>query len=320
MVRVHTIVAVSRAPLALEHMIPMAAQPVKELPEGDEWLYELKLDGYRALLVKNGDDVAIQSRNQKSLTRMYPTVIAAGRRIRAKQAVVDGEIVAIDETGRPSFQALQHRGLHPGHRIVFYAFDVLQLNGRDLTRDSLTKRRAHLAKIIEPGAELRLLQELPGTAADVLQVVQGMGLEGVIAKRRDSLYQPGERSSDWVKLKLERQQEFVVGGYRLGAPNSIDVLLVGYYEGKELRFAAKVRGGLIPHLRRSLLHVLKPLGTSRCPFSNLPDADTSRWGGGVTAEEMGVRGTAKCRVLFWLGLLPLRVRLPCGRIHKKWGE
>src|SRR6185437_6293357 len=81
--------------------------------------------------------------------------------------------------------------------------------------------------------------------------------------------------------------EFVVGGYRLGAPNSIDALLVGYYDGKDLKFASKVRGGLIPHLRRALLDKLKPLCTSRCPFSNLPDAETSRWGGGVTADQMG---------------------------------
>jgi len=110
------------------------------------------------------------------------------------------------------------------------------------------------------------------------------------------MYRPGERSSDGVKSKLERQQEFVVGGYVLGAPNSVDALLVGYYEGKELRFAGKVRGGFIPNLRRSLLHMLKPLGISRCPFSNLPDADPSRWGGRVTAEKMKVRRTCKCRV------------------------
>jgi bifunctional non-homologous end joining protein LigD len=265
----------------------MAAQPAKALPEGEQWLYELKLDGYRALLVKNGDQVAVQSRNQKSLTRIYPTVAAAGLRIGANQAVVDGEIVAVDETGRPSFQALQHRGLHPRHRIVFYAFDLLLVNGRDQTGEPLVKRRARLAKIIEPDADLRLLQELPGAAADVLHAVREMGLEGVVAKKKDSVYVCGERSSDWVKLKLELQQEFVVGGYRLSAPNSIDALLVGYYEGRDLRFAGKVRGGLIPHLRRSLLDKLKPLRTSTCPFSNLPDAETSRWGGGVTPDQMG---------------------------------
>jgi bifunctional non-homologous end joining protein LigD len=142
--------AVSRTPIASESVILMAAQPAKALPEGNEWLYEPKLDGYRALLVKDADRVAVQSRNQKNLTRMYPTLGAAARRVKAEQALVDGEIVAVDETGRPSFQALQHRGLHTGHRIVFYAFDVLHVNGHDLTGEPLVKRRARLAKIIEP--------------------------------------------------------------------------------------------------------------------------------------------------------------------------
>jgi bifunctional non-homologous end joining protein LigD len=272
----------------------MAAQPVTALPEGEEWLYELKLDGYRALLRKDGDEVVVQSRNRKDLTRMYPSLAVAGRRLKVSQAILDGEIVAVDASGRPSFQALQHRSLHATHTIVFYAFDLLAFNGKDLTRQPLMKRRAQLAKIVPAdAADVRLLQPLPGTAAEIERAVRAMGLEGVIAKRRASVYSPGERSADWQKLKLERQQEFVIGGYRLASPSSIDALLVGYYEGKDLRFAAKVRAGLIPHLRRSLLETLKPLAVGTCPFSNLPDADTSRWGGGVTPEEMKVRGTAR---------------------------
>ena len=264
----------------------MAAVSVTELPEGDEWLYELKLDGYRALLIKDGDRVTLQSRNQKDLTRMYPSVAAAGRGLKPKRAVLDGEIVAVDASGRPSFQALQHRSLHPTHQILFYAFDLLQCSGQDLTPQPLMKRRGQLAPIIPTDSHLRLLQPLPGNAQQIVRAVREMGLEGVIAKRKDSRYQPGERSDDWQKLKLERSQEFVVGGYRLASPSSIDALLVGYYEGKALRFAAKVRAGLIPHLRRSLLDKLKPLRVTRCPFANLPDADTSRWGGGITQEEM----------------------------------
>jgi bifunctional non-homologous end joining protein LigD len=264
----------------------MAAQPATQLPEGDEWIYELKLDGYRALLKKDGDEVLVQSRNRKDLTRMYPSVAAPGRGLNAKQAIVDGEIVAVDPSGRPSFQALQHRSLHPKHSILFYAFDLLQVDGKDFTQQPLTKRRAQLAEIVPADATVRLLQPLPGTATEIVKAVREMGLEGVVAKRKASVYRCGERSEDWLKLKLERAQEFVIGGYRLASPSSIDALLVGYYEGKDLRFAAKVRAGLIPHLRRSLFEALKPSRTPRCPFSNLPDADTSRWGGGVTAEEM----------------------------------
>jgi len=141
-------------------------------------------------LIKDADDVRVQSRNQKELTRMYPSVATAGRGVKAKHAIVDGEIVAVDASGRPSFQALQHRSLHPNHQILFYAFDLLDLNGQDLTPRPLMKRRGQLSKIIPPDAHLRLLQPLPGTAGEIVQAVRDLGLEGVIAKRKDSPYQP----------------------------------------------------------------------------------------------------------------------------------
>jgi bifunctional non-homologous end joining protein LigD len=264
---------------------PMAAQVVEQLPQGDEWLYELKLDGYRALLLKNGEQLSILSRNAKTLTHMYPSVVAATRALNAERACVDGEIVAVDQRGFPSFQALQHRDLYAGHQIVYYAFDLLNLNGRDLTREPLRKRRQRLAKLIE-GSGLRLSQELPGSADDVVTAVRAMGLEGVVAKRADSPYEAGTRSASWVKLKLERQQEFVIGGYRPAGAASIDALLVGYFERSRLRFAGKVRAGLIPHLRRQLLTTLAPHRTETCPFADLPNDAPSRWGGGVTSEEM----------------------------------
>lgn len=216
---------------------------------------------------------------------MYRSVAAAGLRLEADQVIIDGEIVVLDEHGRPSFQALQHRGSHPHHLIVFYAFDVLNLNGRNLTHEPLEKRRAKLPNLVD-GTVVRLSQELPGTAAEVVQAVRAMGLEGVVAKRRNSLYEPGERSEDWVKLKLERQQEFVIGGYRPVGPNSIDALLVGYYEVENLRFAGKVRAGLIAHARRELAIKSKPLHIAKCPFIDLPSTGPSGWGGGVTADEM----------------------------------
>jgi bifunctional non-homologous end joining protein LigD len=264
----------------------MAALPVKKLPEGDEWLYELKWDGYRALVIKDGEDVQIRSRNDKDLTSMYPGVAAAGRRQKIKQIVLDGEIVALGEDGRPSFQALQHRSSHQKHQIVFYAFDVLYADGQDLTAERLDVRRARLPALVRTDGVLRLSQDLPGSAADIVEALRAAGIEGVIAKRRDSTYQPGERSNDWVKLKLERQQEFVIGGYRPDGPNGLDALLVGYYKGKELRFAGKVRAGLIPHVRREVLGKLKPLQVQECPFANLPDTDVGRWGAGITADQM----------------------------------
>jgi bifunctional non-homologous end joining protein LigD len=264
----------------------MAALAVKKLPEGDEWLYELKWDGYRALLIKDGEDVQVRSRNDKDLTVMYPGIATAGRRQKIKQIVLDGELVALGEDGRPSFQALQHRSSHQKHRIVFYAFDVLYADGQDLTGERLEVRRARLPALVSTDGVLRLSQDLPGSAADIVKALRAADIEGVIAKRRDSTYQPGERSNDWVKLKLERQQEFVIGGYRPDGVNGLDALLVGYYEGKELRFAGKVRAGLVPHVRREILGKLKPLQVQDCPFANLPDTDIGRWGGGITADQM----------------------------------
>ncbi len=264
----------------------MAAQPVKALPEGDEWLYEPKLDGYRALLIKDGKQIRIVSRNQKDLTPMYPGVAAAGLRLNAAQAVLDGEIVALAKDGRPSFQALQHRSSHPQHRIVFYAFDVLHVNGRDLITEPLIARRARLPKLLREDSTIRLSLELPGSTAAIVQALHAAGIEGVVAKRRNSTYQPGERSGDWVKLKLERQQEFVIGGFRPEGSAGLDALLVGYYEGSKLQFAGKVRAGFTPRIRCDLVDKLRPLLVSACPFANLPDAASGHWGGGITADQM----------------------------------
>ena len=262
----------------------MTAVLVDRLPEGDQWAYEVKLDGYRALLIKDAGHVEIRSRNEKDLTAAYPAVAAAALRLNARSAVIDGEIVAVDAGGRPSFQALQHRGAHPGHVIVFYAFDLLHLDGADLTSLALDDRRTRLPKVLARSGVL-LSAELPGTAVEVSEAVRRLGLEGVIAKRRDSRYDAGQRNGAWVKLKLDKQQEFVVGGYRPG-PHGIDALLVGYYEGKTLRFAGKVRAGFTPHVRREVHAALSPLHADACPFVDLPNSRTSHWGGGITAEQM----------------------------------
>ena len=262
----------------------MAARLVDELPEGHDWIYEVKFDGYRALLLKNDGKVQIRSRNNKDMTTVYPSIATAGRLLTADRATLDGEIVAVDASGRPSFQALQHRSSHPHHRIAFYAFDLLHLDGRDLTGSRLTERRRHLPGVIGDSGVL-MSSELPGTAGQVEAAVRSLGLEGVIAKRKDSPYIPGERSDAWRKLKLDKQQEFVVGGYRPGNAG-VDALLVGYYEGKELRFAGKVRAGFTPHVRRDVRAELQPLHSSVCPFVDLPNSKTSHWGGGVTLEQM----------------------------------
>ena len=242
----------------------MTARVVQQLPEGDDWLYEVKFDGYRALILKNGGHIQIRSRNQKDLTAAYRSIVSAAARLNAKTAVLDGEVVAVDGTGHPSFQALQHRAAHPNHTIVFYAFDVLHLNGEDLTALPLEKRKSRLPSIVE-GSGILLSHSLPGTAAQVIDAVNRLGLEGVIAKRKDSRYSAGLRTDAWVKLKLDKQQEFVIGGYRPGA-HRVDAILVGYHEGRSLRFAGKVRA------RRRALKPLPIVLAIACPNSAVDQA------------------------------------------------
>lgn len=262
----------------------MAARLVQALPEGNEWLYEVKFDGYRALLIKDSQRVQLRSRKNNDLTATCPAIRDAALRLDAGTAVLDGEIVALSAEGRPSFQALQHRSAHRDCAVVFYAFDLLHLDGEDFTQCPLVERKDRLRTVVA-GSGILLSDALPGTAAQVIEAVSRLGLEGVIAKRRMSRYQPGIRTEEWLKLKLDRQQEFVVGGYRPGN-HGVDALLVGFYEGKELRFAGKVRAGFTPHVRREVFDVLKPLHATACPFADLPNSKTSHWGGGITAEQM----------------------------------
>ena len=283
---------------------PMAARLVETLPEGDGWMYEVKFDGYRALLVKNGSNVHLRSRNNKDLTNAYPAVMAAAARLRAPQAIVDGEIVAVGADGRPSFQALQHRTAHPTHVPAFYAFDLLHLNGHDLTGQPLVDRRRQLAGVLEDSAIL-LSIELPGTADHVVEAVRALGLEGIVAKRRDSRYVPGERSSAWLKVKLDKQQEFVVGGYRPG-PHGVDALLVGTTTAERSRLRAK-SGQASPRACGATSPMRSATCTCRCPFADLPTGKTSHWGGGVTAEQMAemqwVKPTSVVQIRFveWTG-------------------
>jgi len=234
----------------------MAALPVTALPEGDAWLYEAKFDGYRALVLKDGPRVTIISRNGNDLTRSYPAVRQAAEKLTAKAAVIDGEVVAFDESGRPSFQQLQHRTAK-STAIRYFAFDLLHLNGTDLQSEPLMARRAALRKLVAE-SELEFSDELRGTPDQIVQAIASVGLEGVVAKRRDSRYEPGKRSGAWQKFKVQHRQEFVVGGYK-PEHRTFQSLVVGYYEKRKLRFAGRVRAGLTPAQRTSIFEMLRPL-------------------------------------------------------------
>jgi bifunctional non-homologous end joining protein LigD len=264
---------------------PMAALLVDALPTGDEWLYEAKFDGYRALAVKNGASVKLLSRKGNDLTADYPAIRQAVAAVKAKSALIDGEIVAFDESGRPSFQHLHHRSAKPA-AIRYFAFDLLHRDGKDLLAKPLEERRAMLQKILR-ASDVEFSAELPGDAADVVQAVTEVGLEGVVAKRRDSKYEAGKRSGVWQKFKVQLRQEFVIGGYKPENRN-FQSIVVGYYENKKLRFAARVRAGFTAAQRAALFELLRPLRVERCPFTDLPSSRTGHWGEGVTAEDMKI--------------------------------
>src|SRR2546423_4452332 len=271
-----------------EFVKPMKATAVAELPKEGEWIYEIKWDGYRALGLKHDDDVRLLSLKEKNLTSDFPKVAEAIRQLAAQTAFLDGEAVAVDARGRPSFQVLQNRKtLGRGWEVVYYAFDLLNLEGEDLQDRPLHDRKAKLKTLIaETGSPtLRYSAELSGSAAAVIRTVRSAGLEGVVAKKRDSFYRAGTRVTTWLKLKLNKGQEFVIGGYKPDA-GSFQSILVGYNEGKKLIFAGKVRQGFNPVGRARLLKEMKPFLSAQCPFANLPTSRKSHFGEGITLEEM----------------------------------
>ena len=269
--------------MSVRFVQPMAALLVDELPAGDKWLYEAKFDGYRALALKDGARVTLLSRRGNDLTADYPSVRDAVAALKTKSALLDGEIVAFDEAGRPSFQHLHHRSARPA-AIRYFAFDLLHVNGKDLLREPLSSRRAMLQKMLA-SAEVVFSAELPGSPEDVIQAITDVGLEGVVAKRRDSMYEAGKRSGAWQKLKVKLRQEFVIGGFKPENRN-FQSIVVGYYENKKLRFAGRVRSGFTAAQRAALFELFRPLAAEQCPFTDLPSSKGGHWGEGVTAEDM----------------------------------
>ena len=266
---------------------PMLAQSSDDLPVGRTWTYEVKWDGYRSIVVKESARVTLWSRNQKDLTRDYPAIATALGKLRSPSFVIDGEIVALDAAGRPSFQALQHRSTR-GFSLAYMAFDVLAIGNDSWIRRPLEERRAQLRTLLAPPPTGVMMSEaLPGTPTRIEAEIRRLGLEGVVAKRRDSLYVPGQRSDAWVKVKFSPQQEFVVGGYKPDASN-FESLLVGYYGAdKKLHYAAKLRVGFTAHLKAEVFRRIADSPTDRSPFVDLPNSTgKSHWGEGITDEDM----------------------------------
>jgi bifunctional non-homologous end joining protein LigD len=208
------------------------------------------------------------------------------------ETVIDGEVVALDESGKPSFNTLQNYG-SAGAPLHFYVFDVLILAGRDVTVEPLCKRRELLEQLVLTKLSEPILYspQLQASLKDLIQSVKVQGLEGMVAKRSDSKYEPGQRSGAWQKMRINQGQEFVIAGYT-PSPKNFDALIIGYYQDGKLIYAARTRNGFTPASRGELFKKLKPLGTIECPFANLPEARSGRWGAGLTAAKL-----AECR---WL--------------------
>ena len=279
---------------------PMQCKAVTELPKGDDWTFEIKFDGYRCMAVKVGKTVALYSRNEKRLNDRFPTVAEALANLPGDFAV-DGEVVALDEQGRPSFQLLQNSGSSQPP-ILFYAFDLVNRDGEDLVALPIERRRELLHELLaDPSDPVRLSPLLQAPAGHILEAVQKLGLEGVIGKRIGTVYEPGERSGAWIKRRANREQEFVIGGFVPGS-HGFDSLIVGVYEKKRLQFVAKVRNGFVPRLRDDLFPAIKKLMVDDCPFVNLPEKKAARWGEALTAEKMKecrwVKPTLVCQVAF----------------------
>jgi bifunctional non-homologous end joining protein LigD len=262
---------------------PMECEIVSELREGSEWVYEVKLDGYRAIAVKFENKVSLFSRRRKSFNQQYPYIVEALSDL-PTGTVIDGEIVALDDSGRPVFNLLQNYRRDAG-RIRYFVFDLLCYQNRDTTRLPLVERRDLLRSLKFKSPRIQFVDYLETKAADIVAAVKEQGLEGVNAKRRDSLYQPGRRTGAWVKYRISQGQEFVIGGYFPG-PHGFDSVIVGYYSGKDLMYVARTRNGFVPASRQSLFEKLRPLTAPDCPFVNLPETQPSRFGRELDAETM----------------------------------
>jgi DNA ligase D-like protein (predicted ligase) len=277
----------SASPKVSAHFIePMLLLRTEALPNDPSvWRYEIKHDGYRAIAFNTGGKLHLRSRNDNDFALRYPAIANALAAL-PNETVVDGEIVAFNEDGKPSFNLLQNHG-SSGVPLYYHVFDVMMLGGTNITGETLERRQEMLEKKILPKLDepIRYVGDLGASLPDLIRSVRVSGLEGLVAKRRDSIYEPGLRSGVWQKMRVNRGQEFVIGGYTVGG-RSFDALVFGYYEGDNLIYVARTRNGFTPSMRLELAKRFTGLETTICPFANLPEPKGGRWGAGLTAAKM----------------------------------
>jgi bifunctional non-homologous end joining protein LigD len=270
--------------------LPRTIAPMKAtagtLPGGEGWTYEVKWDGMRALSFIEGGTLRVQSTNLRDVTASWPELATLPEAVPAATAILDGELVATDAQGRPSFGLLQQR-MHvtaPAEvaaravevPVAYVVFDLLHLDGHDLCGLPLTDRRRLLEQVLDPGPRWRISPEHDDGEA-LLEAATETGLEGLVAKRKDSTYEPGKRTRSWLKVKVRLRQEMVVGGWLPGEGNrtgQLGALLVGYHDapgdGGPLRFAGRVGTGFKQAELTRLGGLLADLATDECPFDPPP--------------------------------------------------
>ena len=297
---------------------PMKPKLVEHAPTTGDWVYELKFDGIRALAIKDGRTIQLISRNEKKLNDRFPEIVQAAADFDADECVVDGEVVAMDEEGRSSFQLLQRTELDGKDALLaFYVFDLLQLNGHSLINVPLTLRKDALMRLIPPSGDVIRFSGTLGTdAKTLLPEIQRRSLEGLIGKQRDSVYESGRRSGTWIKLKCVTEQEFVIGGFTppAGARKHFGALLVGYYDKGNLHFAGKVGSGFDAKLLSSLHKKMRAEERPTTPFTDLPSKQNDEWVQGITPSMMRkinwVNPKFVCQVKFSEWTRDLKLRQP----------
>lgn len=258
---------------------PMLATLVDEPFDDDNWLFELKWDGYRAIAFIDADRLRLTSRNQNDLTKAYPELQELSQHVRARTAILDGEIVALDDQGRPSFSLMQQRtGVGEGGRrirrtrddipVVYYAFDLLYLDGYNLMRADLEQRKELLASVLATSDYLRFSDHYIGRGVDLFHAAAERNLEGIVAKVRRSCYEQ-KRSREWLKMKITRRQECVIGGYTdpRGSRENFGSLVLGLYDDKgRLIHVGHAGSGFTEQSHAQMWQRLEKLKQTRSPF------------------------------------------------------
>jgi len=263
---------------------PMLATLVAAPFDDPDWLFEVKWDGFRVEAVVDAGGARLWTRGEQDAARYFGPFLDPPTWIAARAAVVDGEVIALDDRGEPDFALLQARikgraePAATSNPFLYEVFDLLHLDGRSLIDEPLEERRRLLADVIRPDPRVRLSEHIEADGIAFFEAAKTRGLEGIMAKDRRSPYLPGKRTLTWQKIKIRPEQELIVGGWTKGTGKAVDLgaLLVGVYEDGRLQYAGKVGAGFTNDTRAELLAAIGRLGTSESPFATPPPRAVTR--------------------------------------------